>query len=111
MKEVIWALPSSSSEIEIDLRITPQLQQEGLTREVIRHIQNARKEAGLQVDDRIHLNIVTNSSNLDKVVVNYKTEIMHETLSKSITRTEQYAHKNEVSVDDEELTISLEKAN
>jgi isoleucyl-tRNA synthetase len=39
----------------LDTELTPELQAEGLARDVIRVIQDARKAAGFEVSDRIHL--------------------------------------------------------
>jgi isoleucyl-tRNA synthetase len=43
--------------VALDLEITPELASEGLAREVVRLVQDARKEAGLHVTDRIELGI------------------------------------------------------
>ena len=39
----------------MDVEITPDLRAEGLAREVVRAVQEARKEAGLEIADRIGL--------------------------------------------------------
>jgi isoleucyl-tRNA synthetase len=41
--------------VALDLAVTPSLRAEGLAREVVRRIQEARKAAGLAVTDRISL--------------------------------------------------------
>lgn len=43
--------------VALDLDVTPDLAREGLAREVVRLVQDARKEAGLRVTDRIELGI------------------------------------------------------
>lgn len=43
--------------IAMDETITPELELEGYARDIVRHIQEARKEAGYEVDDRIQLHI------------------------------------------------------
>jgi isoleucyl-tRNA synthetase len=44
--------------------VTEELEQEGVARDAIRHVQQARKDAGLDVSDRIHLSISTDQVTL-----------------------------------------------
>ena len=50
--------------VEISKHLTPELKREGLMREIIRHVQSARKKAGLQVDDRIELGITSSDTEI-----------------------------------------------
>ncbi len=65
----------------LDKRITPALRNEGLARDVIRHVQNLRKEAGLEIDDRIVLSLVTDSAALREAVNQFADHIRNETLA------------------------------
>jgi isoleucyl-tRNA synthetase len=48
-------LPGEAGIVALDLETTPELEAEGTARDVIRLVQRARREAGLQVTDRIGL--------------------------------------------------------
>lgn len=63
--------------ISMDLELTDELRLEGYARDIVRHVQEARKEAGYEVNDRISLNIVTNE--LEAILASY--DITSETLS------------------------------
>lgn len=95
--------------LNLDLDITPELKREGLIREVIRHVQSARKDAGLKVDDRINVSLVTKGPELKLAIDEFAEIIKQETLAVAI---DQETHKYHTSVDVEEssLAISLEKA-
>jgi len=96
-------------EVAIDETITPELKREGLMREVIRHVQSARKAAGLNVDDRILLSFVTESAEIAEAIESHKDEIMHETLTTELKEVED-AFTSEVKIEGAELTIRLQKA-
>jgi isoleucyl-tRNA synthetase len=95
--------------IEIDWHITPELKREGLMREVVRHVQAARKDAGLNVDDRIVLSLATSDEELQHAIHGYNETIMAETLAMKLVET-QFAYETTVKVEGGELKISLEKA-
>ncbi len=96
------------SQVEIDEKLTAELKREGMMREVVRHVQAARKEAGLQIDDRIRLGLNTGDSELQKAIAEHDKTIRSETLSTG-NLTEKVGHAVEVKIDGKELTICLQK--
>ncbi len=96
-------------ELALDLAITPELKREGFMREVIRHVQAARKAAGLNVDDRIKLSLKADDEELQKAITEHAETIATETLA-SDTAQAAYAYETSVKVEDADLHISLEKA-
>lgn len=91
-------------EVAIDETLTPELRREGLAREVIRFVQNARKQAGLNVDDRIVLQLTTTDNELQQAIAEHQTIIEAECLA-SFGDTDQ--NPTDVKVDDAELHIAL----
>jgi isoleucyl-tRNA synthetase len=51
------ALPGSTGLVVLDMEVTPELAREGLARDVVRLVQQARRDAGLAVSDRIALTL------------------------------------------------------
>jgi isoleucyl-tRNA synthetase len=66
--------------VAVDTRMTPELITEGLARDVIRRIQNLRKAAGLNLDDRIITTYATDDE-LAKAIEDWRDMVMAETLS------------------------------
>ncbi|NOX85899.1 MAG: isoleucine--tRNA ligase [Chlorobi bacterium] len=66
--------------VALDLTITPELQEEGLARELVNRIQNMRKEKGFEVTDRIKLHLERNKDT-DKAFSNFSDYICSETLA------------------------------
>ncbi len=97
------------SEVAIDETLTPELVREGYMREVIRHVQAGRKAAGLNVDDRIILQLATSDKELAEAIEEHKTTIGEETLSETFGAP-QNGYSTTVKVEGNELQIVLEKA-
>ena len=70
----------------LNTQLTPELEQEGLARDVIRLIQNARKNAGLEVSDFIRVGLETSGS-LQKAVEAHRDTIAKEVLAKELMLT------------------------
>ena len=108
LKEVEFVGPSQAL-INIDTTVTPELKREGLAREVTRFVQNARKNAGLNVDDRIKLAISSDSSEITEAIAAFKDQILTETLATGELEGEgQY--EEEVKVEGQGVSIRLAKA-
>jgi isoleucyl-tRNA synthetase len=66
--------------VALDTAVTPELRQEGLSREVISRIQRLRKEAQFDVSDRIAV-VVDGDEELELAVVAHRERVMEETLA------------------------------
>ena len=61
------ALPGSTGLVVLDTDVTPELAAEGTARDVVRAVQQARRDAGLDVSDRIALTLDAPAPVLDAV--------------------------------------------
>ncbi len=103
--------PTDPYGITMNFEITPALKREGLMREVVRQVQNARKQAGLNVDDRINLCLEATNKELIQAIEEHKNVIKQETLaSKLSSEAGEHAFSSEVKIEDALLTVSLSKA-
>jgi len=95
-------------DLAIDTHLTPELKREGMMREVVRHVQAARKDAGLNVDDRIKLSL-TAEGDLARAIDEHTETIKQETLATDLGRGQEHAYLIDVTVDGNPLAISLAK--
>ena len=70
--------------VALDLTISEDLRQEGLARELVKHIQNYRKGSGFEITDRIDITI-ENSEELKDVIKNYSEYISAQVLATSLS--------------------------
>ena len=93
-----------------DLTITPELKREGLMREIVRHVQSARKQAGLQIDDRIILSISSDDSEISQAVDAFADVIKSETLAVELNSAADESEKYDAKIEGKLVEISLKKA-
>ena len=93
-----------------DLTITPELKREGLMREIVRHVQSARKQAGLQIDDRIVLSISSDDPEISQAVDAFADVIKAETLAVELNSAVDESEKYDAKIEGKLVEISLKKA-
>ncbi len=57
-------LSTNDAVVVLDTDVTPELEREGLARDLVRVVQQARKDAGFHVSDRIHLQVEGDAATL-----------------------------------------------
>ncbi len=99
------------SQLLLDTRINRELAQEGRAREIVRHVQELRKKAGLEMEDRIALHFTTESLELREAVQAHSSYIAAETLTVEWPNAplDGDSHAISVKVDRQPLTIQLRK--
>ena len=110
VKEVQWT-KSLENSVTLDTNLTPELKSEGISRDLIRFIQNARKEAGLEVDDRIVLNVETKDIQINDSIDNFKDQIKSETLTDKYDKTLHDGFSSDAKIEDKDIKIILSKLN
>ena len=101
---------SAQPSVVYDLTITPELKREGLMREIVRHVQSARKQAGLQIDDRIVLSISSDDPEISQAVDAFADVIKAETLAVKLNSAVDESEKYDVKIEGKLVEISLKKA-
>jgi len=94
--------------VALDITITEELKQEGLSRELINRIQNLRKELNFEVTDRIRVTL-QNHNLIATAALQNKLYICSEILADELTLSDSMVIGNKITIDDVELQISIEK--
>jgi isoleucyl-tRNA synthetase len=92
---------------KLDTKITPELKEEGMTREVIRQIQEMRKEVGLKPKDKILIRYFGDLE-LNKILEKNKKFILMETKAKNFFLNEKPIGQ-EKTINQQKLWLAIEK--
>jgi isoleucyl-tRNA synthetase len=99
-----------TTQVAIDTRITEELALAGMAREIVRFVQDLRKKADLEMEDRIALSLTTAGATLQKAIEVHRDYIAAETLTVQwVESIEPDMSPTEVQVDGTALQIGLRK--
>ncbi|WP_114940952.1 isoleucine--tRNA ligase [Mucilaginibacter endophyticus] len=94
--------------VALDVTITNELKQEGISREFINRVQNMRKTKGFEVTDRINVQLSSNPV-IRAAVENNLTYICAEILADSIVFVDDITVGEPVTIDEQEILIAISK--
>ena len=107
-KDDLKVLNEGTLTVGLDSKVTDELKKEGYVRDLIRGIQNLRKESGLNVTDRIKLDVGGDDA-LKAAFEMFTDFISNETLAQQI-KWDAGVTGTQIEADDKKWSIKIEKA-
>jgi isoleucyl-tRNA synthetase len=108
MRPGIVADSEGGTAVALDARLSEALILEGLARDIVRHAQILRKDAGLRVDQRIVLGIESEAEQVRQSLAHHEAYIAGETLAVQVEpRTTAEAHNRDVKIGDLKVRIGV----
>jgi isoleucyl-tRNA synthetase len=95
--------------VVLDTSITPELMLEGIAREMISKIQNMRREAGFQVEDKINL-YYSGDNIVDEVMAKHGEEIQADTLAISAQKTSSESNMKEWNINGHKVRLGVKRS-
>jgi isoleucyl-tRNA synthetase len=100
--------------VVLDTRLTEALQREGLARDLVRQIQDLRKEAGCRLDERVTVRVVSDDPAVRRCLAEFGDEICAETLVEALatepTPDARWTVTRTVEVGDATVYLALRRA-
>jgi isoleucyl-tRNA synthetase len=92
-KFIIVALPTNDYLVRLDVEVTQDLEEEGIARDIVRLIQQNRRDADLKVSDYISLRIFCGNQRNIEIIKKFETYIAKQVLAKSV---EYFSDENSI---------------
>jgi isoleucyl-tRNA synthetase len=103
-----WSVASDGSlTVALDITITEDLKQEGIARDVVNRVQNLRKEMGLDVQDKINIQIEKNNDLVNQALKANLEYICKETQALSLEIKDELSDAKELEMDDVKLRVRI----
>ena len=113
LQQVIWEQTEADNlEIILDTAITPELKKEGVKRELVRLINNLRKDVGFTLSDLAAVSVFGASDLIQETIKEKNEEIKKDTLSSSVNLIEAITDQEnikEVKIDDCKFNLAISR--
>ncbi len=94
--------------VALDITVTDELRNEGLAREIVKRIQNLRKESGFEITDHISI-VMQHQAEADKAIEGFADYIKAQVLADSITLADALAEPSTLDIEGLTLNICVQK--
>ena len=104
-----WSVASQGRvTVALDITISEDLKKEGIARDLVNRVQNIRKDMGLDVQDKIRINIEKNTDLVNAALKVNKEYICQETQALSLEMPDQLADGVLLEMDEHQLKVKIE---
>lgn len=94
--------------VALDIEITDELRREGLAREIVKRIQNHRKESGFEITDRISVKMQKHPA-LEEAVSSFRDYICGQVLADTFEFVDELPAGTEFDFEDFKVNVSITK--
>ena len=105
-----WSVATDNGiTVALDVTLTTELKEEGVARDFVNRIQNLRKDMGLEVQDKIRIQIAPLNETVDNALLNFSDYIKTETQALALTLDGDSNNSTVLDMDEFELAVKVEK--
>lgn len=105
-----WAVASEGGvTVALDISVTDELKKEGIARDFVNRIQNLRKDMGLEVLDKIGIEVEKDGEAVTSALTQFKDYISTETQALSFELKDKLSGSTEIDMDDFSLKVKIER--
>ena len=96
-------------QLALSTALTPELLREGMARDFIRQVQQLRKDANLEIENRIRICFASDDEEVLTMIAEWSDLIRGETLAVSLVSGDVPADAKTVNIGDVKVLIGIEK--
>jgi isoleucyl-tRNA synthetase len=103
-----WSVASENGlTVALDITLTDELKREGIARDFVNRVQNLRKDMGLEVLDKISIEVEKNGEFVTAALAEHQAYIQTETQALSMELKENVADSTEVEMDEHNIKLKI----
>lgn len=103
-----WSVATDGSlTVALDIRVTEELKKEGIARDFVNRVQNLRKDQGLEVLDKINIEVERDGEAMTAALMEYREYISTETQALTLELKDNLSGAAEVDMDEFVLKVKI----